>query len=547
MHKLLLINCIRPLVDAFEGLGCDVKHFHVQEREFDIAARLAEMDFEPDILLQQEYLGRRLFLRGLHELDCIKIFWSVDTHMNMFWHAYYADLFDCVLTTQKKFVPKLKKECSAAVEWMPWMAIPSKPDQGTGLVPHTRREHDITFVGRVSSHRRSRKWFLNFLESRYNLNSVDGLNFAQMMEVYRKTRIVPNEAIFGEVNFRLFEAASSACAVVTPYVGEELGELFEIGSEIAVYNDVLELKVILDRLTKDKSLSGSVGMAAYARVLKDHLPRSRAVSILDIAGNVSKRTISNQREELLLCMCEFLLGEAGDAAVDWNRLLRRLLSLESCELRDATLFRIYTRSGKSELFMKAVRPYLEKNSAGSGCYFNMTASLCAAKLDQWEVAKHFWYTYSSKGKIFSAIRPENNVHLLKLWGEAMYKCGLSIRSGVAFNEIEGIPSCASDCYFAALYRNPSDKDIYNRLGLLFRAVQGGEPDRLGFLSHLSLHYPENWRISADVGILNLKVFRMEEGLTELDNARVLAERSGQERFFKRKMDIEVPLYNKLLN
>ncbi|NDV25785.1 glycosyltransferase [Desulfovibrio sp. JC010] len=548
MHKFLLINCNPSLVEAFKHAGCVVEYNYAQEQVLDLPAVLEGMQFVPDLIFQQEFLGKRILLGGLNELDCIKIFWSVDTHMNMHWHGYYADLFDCVLTTQKKFVPKLQKVCGAAVKWMPWMGSPSiDAADGRRIIPHTGRKNDLTFVGRVTSQRRSRIWFVDFLKSQYDLNLADGLSTAQMMEVYRNTRIVPNEALFGEVNFRLFEAASCGCAVVTPDIGEELGELFEVGREIEVYHDVLELKDILDRMVNDPSRSGALGLAAYERVLKDHSAQSRAESILRIAADTCKRKVTEQRTEFLLCLIEFSLGETGDPGVDWESLLNRLLRLERSDQRDAALLRIFTRSELTDPFMAMIRPFLDKSMVSSDCYFNMTASLCAAKLKLWDVAKHFWYAYRSGDSPESIARPENEVHLLVLWGDALQKCGLGIRSGVAFDEIRGIPSCASDCYFAALYRDPSDKEIYRRLDGLFRGVMGAEPSRLGFLSHLSLHDPDDWRISAEVGINNLKVFRIHEGLTELDNARAAAVRSGQERFYKRKIKMELPLYFKLLN
>ncbi|ACS81089.1 glycosyltransferase [Maridesulfovibrio salexigens] len=548
MHKLFLINCTPPLVKAFAEMGYEVEHVHGQEGHLDLPVLLDQLQFEPDLVLQQESLGRRCFLNGLNKLNCVKIFWSVDTHMNLYWHKFYAELFDCLLTTQKKYIPELRQACEAKVEWLPWMGNISEVGTAGGrVIPHSRRDHDLSFVGRVSSHRRSRLWFVEFLKSNYKLNFQDNLNYQQMMELYRNTRIAPNEALFGEVNFRLFEAASCGCAVVTPDVGGGLNELFEIGKEIEVYNDVLELKEILDRLNKDTVVSGSYGMAAYARVLKDHRPDSRATAICNIAENTAARSLSAERAELLLCISEFLLGESGSYSVDWDDLLKRLLGLGRSEIRDVALLRIFAGLGQSDLFMGIVRPYLDKSLSSDDCYFNMSASLGALRLGMWEVAKHFWYSFNSCSRPEEMVKPETEVHLLKLWGDVSAKKGLRIRSGVAFKEDKDIPSCASDCYFAALYRDSSDKEIYRKLNSIFNGVKGGEPGRLGFLSHLSLHYPDDWRISAEVAVTNLKVFRFQEGLKELETAHDLAARAGQTRFFERKIELEIPQFNKLVN
>ncbi|WP_320006099.1 glycosyltransferase [Maridesulfovibrio sp.] len=543
MQKLLLINCTSPLIYAFKDLGYIVESISVHMRTYDIAAKITEMQFEPELILQQEYLGRRVLLQGLERINCLKIFWSVDTHMNMYWHGYYAELFDCVLTTQKKYTLQLKRICNTKIEWLPWMGTLHAGK--SGLASHAKREHNVTFVGRVTSHRPSRKWFVDFLTSHYGLHLLDGLNFDEMMAAYRNTRIVPNEALFGEVNFRLFEAASSGCAVVTPNVGDELGELFEIGAEIEVYNDVLELKEILDRLTKKKSATASIGMAAYARILRDHLPISRATKIIQIAHDTAPRSIQADHAEFSLCMCELALGEAGES-VDWGELQRRLISLERSEARDAALFRVFYRLGQPELFMELIKPYLKLNTSIEDCYFNMTASLCAVKFGQWDVAKYFWYMYAAANSM-GADKPAEETQLLVYWGDALNKSGITLRVGVAFNELADIPTCASDCYFAALYRDPENKKIFSRLANLFRGVMGGEISRLGFLSHLSLHNPNDWRLSAEVGITNLKVFRFSEGLRELANAVNIAKKNGQERLLRSKLNQELPAYNLLSN
>ncbi|WP_320171018.1 glycosyltransferase [Maridesulfovibrio sp.] len=549
MKRLFLINCRQPMVNAFGRLGCEVRSVHSTERYFDVAAKLAELEFVPDIILQQENLGRRVFLTGLRELDCLKIFWSVDTHLNMHWHGLYGSLFDGVLTTQKKYVSRLEKCCEAKIHWMPWMGGHPGPETGTaaGLIPYGKREHDLTFVGRVSPERRARQWFVDFLKSGYNLHLVEGLNYSAMMEVYRQTRVVPNESIFGEVNFRLFEACSCGCAMVTPDAGPELGELFDIGREIMVYDDVLELKEILDRFERDPDYAAMMGLAGYERVMRDHLPDNRAAAILDFAEGLEKRSVSETEAGLLLCLVEAALGEAGDPVTDWPGLIKRLLALPQDFRRDGVLLRIFAVSGLKDLFLDVARSYMVRQDLEFDCYFCMSASLAALKLGMWDIAKHFWYSWRTRNPGEKASVPADEVSLLLLWGDELCRTGNTVRSGVTFNEVKGIPSCAADCYFAALYLVPGSLAVFKKLDAVFSGVKGAEPTRLGFLSHLSLHAPDDWRTSADVGITSLKAFRLTEGMEELKHARLLAAAEGRERFFHRKIGTELPRYFELVS
>jgi glycosyltransferase involved in cell wall biosynthesis len=84
-------------------------------------------------------------------------------------------------------------------------------------------------------------------ESWGRLRRAQDLGFAPMLEFYDRSRIVPNESIFGEVNFRLFEAASCGCAVINPAT-PGLQDLFIPGEEVAAYRDGAELADWVNRL-----------------------------------------------------------------------------------------------------------------------------------------------------------------------------------------------------------------------------------------------------------------------------------------------------------
>ncbi len=537
MQKIFLVNCRKPMVDVFKASGYEVYSLYTAEREVDVPCELEKRGFAPDIILQQESLGSKVFLRGLALVNCIKIFWSVDTHMNMYWHGLYGSLFDGVLTTQKKYVPLLEKVCTAKICWVPWMGGRLGPDTGTqeGVIPHSKREHDMTFVGRVSPQRPSRQWFVDFLKNGYDLNMADGLSVSQMMTLYKQTRIVPNEALFGEVNFRLFEGGSCGCAVVTPYVGEELAELFEDGKEIAVYNNVLELKEILDRLINNPKLAASMGLAAYERVLRDHMPANRMATIIDFAKDLVPQTLNCAENDFLYYQVQAALGETGQSSFLWADIIGGLRRGPGGLIKDTALLRIFAKGRMDKAFMDVVRIYLNSADGTDDVRFNMSASIGNSRIGNWDLAKHFWYRYQKCVRPNEFESPADQVHLLMLWGRELSRSGINMISGVVFNEDKDFPACAAHCYFAALRLDSKNIEIYKRLDSLFDGVMGAEYMRLGFLSHLSLHYPEDWRMSAELGLVNLKVFRLKEGVSELNNSKKIAIAGGYKRFWNRKI------------
>ncbi|WP_051295052.1 glycosyltransferase [Maridesulfovibrio bastinii] len=536
MLKLFLINCRGPVVDAFIAQGHTVKSINVSETVFDAAEAISKCEFSPDVLIQQENLGRRLFLKNLSSLSCLKIFWSVDTHLNFHWHSIYARLFDSVLTTQKKYLSKFKK-CGIPAFWVPWMGVrPGTVSGIRGIKPYSSRKYDMTFIGRVSDSRRSRKWFVEFLSSQYDLNCMDGLNYSEMMGVYRDTRIVPNEAILNEVNFRLFEAASCACAVVTPDVGEELGELFDVGREIEIYSNAVELKDIVDRLSKDTKAAEMMALKGYARILEDHLPDNRVRSIVDIAGSTTKNVLNIRDEFRITALMHAALLETGNKFFEFEDVCNWLVSAGRSMETDTALIRLYALSGNVEKVWKTASSYIKNDKLLADSYSCMSFSLSCWRSGYWDLAKIFWYEHCGKKKIEVIVKPENETELLVLWAKELFKSGWIIRSGVVFDEKKDVPACAIDCLSSAFYLSPKNLDISKLMEIYLDKAEGMQFMRVGFLSHLSLYFPNDWRVAFELAAASLETFRFEQGLSELKNAESLAQKQGYEKIFRRLLN-----------
>ena len=191
-----------PLGPAFRDLGHEVLELTPSPGLFDIHTTLDRAGFAPDLLIQTELLGPRVLLTGLPELAGIKIFWSVDTHLNAFWHAHYGGLFDAVATTQPSWAPRLAKFGPIQA-----FALPSCGCVGPWK-PFARRARPVAFCGRLGTSRPVRQRFADMLREEFQAEIVEDLPWQEMLGLYADTRLVPNESIAGEINFRLFEATA---------------------------------------------------------------------------------------------------------------------------------------------------------------------------------------------------------------------------------------------------------------------------------------------------------------------------------------------------
>jgi spore maturation protein CgeB len=94
-----------------------------------------------------------------------------------------------------------------------------------------------------------------------------------MYEVLAQSRIVVNRHIDVAAgyanNMRLYEATGSGALLVTD-PGKNLGELYEPGREVVVYDGVEDLVERLEGLIADDAERRRIAAAGQARTLRDH-------------------------------------------------------------------------------------------------------------------------------------------------------------------------------------------------------------------------------------------------------------------------------------
>jgi len=259
--RICLVHAPGPLAPALQALGHEVLALAPQQGGvLNLPGELRQQGFDPHLVLQCERLGPRLLLEGLEDIAATRVFWAFDPHLNAFWQAPYARLFDLTLSTQKGWTPHLEALGAPRVRHMPWFA-PMGP-----FGPHDQRPRLSGFVGRLGPTRPARTWLAELMGALVpqGFELKDGLDLDGMYAFYRDTKVVPNESITGEVNLRLFEGAGCGCVVLAQDLGPEQAELFEPGREMLVCADALELAENLQLLAKRPRLA-----EAMARIEKE--------------------------------------------------------------------------------------------------------------------------------------------------------------------------------------------------------------------------------------------------------------------------------------
>lgn len=277
--RILTINL--SIDSALTALGHEVLSVLLPAGVYALHSQPGVSAFQPDLLIQQEALGNAVILTDVDTFSCPKAFWSIDTHLNLFWHRYYGRLFDCFLTPHADFCTE------APPHWqhpytcrLPFAGLP---------VPwraHAERSADLNFVGRITLQRPMRQQAIQFLQQRYRMGLHQDISRADMLTLYTDTRILPNETIAFESNFRLLEGASCGCCLISPHVGADQDAVLEPGKEVLVYADALECAELIDLCLRKPRMAEAVGRMAWERVQASHLPEHRAVQLLQILAKV---------------------------------------------------------------------------------------------------------------------------------------------------------------------------------------------------------------------------------------------------------------------
>ncbi len=522
--RICSVDC--SLDTAFRELGHEVLSLRPGPGFFDLDTALSEQGFAPDLVVQQERLGPRTLLQGLEAISCPRVFWSIDTHLNSFWQLPYGRLFDLVLTTQQSWVSRLHSLGLPRVAWLPWFGFDH------AWTPWSRRRFKTSFVGRVTSHRPVRQAFTAFLSQEFGTPIHQELPFKDMVAVYADTLLAPNESILGEVNFRTFEAASCGCVVVCQRLGQDLEPLFEQGREILVYDHALELKQILSQALSMPERMRRIGAAARDRIHREHLPSHRAERLLDLAAGCPAGGGAGTRGRAGLPLTRFELLQAGRLNLQGERLLADLTHhLPAPEVLAAAIALTLRLRGSDETKTLLVRILAGKESQKEW-RVNLAGSMAALQLGSFDLARQFWYRQarSQKSKHPPVADP---LEIYLAWSRELVRLDRTLRPGFVFDPKIHIPAAAFECLLSAHVKWPESLRVQRQMNGLLATVRGTEQLRMGLLSSLTMRAPDNWRDGLELAMVNLRIFRIRQGLEEALAAHDAACSKGEEQRFYR--------------
>jgi len=530
IHTVCLIQS--SYAPAFARLGVRVVVLDPPAGIASLPELLAQLPEPPDCVIHQEHLGKRLILTDLDAAPCPTIFWARDPHLNFFWQRHYARQFSAVASTQPQHAAAFAAAGAPRTAWITWNGW-ARP-----CTPFAQRHRELAFVGRLSSSRCRREWFAAHL-AKYGLTPEQDVFGEALAAVYNDARLAPNECIAGEINQRLFEAASSGCLPLSERTPEAVAELFVPDREALYYDDVLELDDRLRFAAAHPALLEKMGQAAHAAVNQRHLPEHRAKSLLALAETATAIP-KGPEAAAATALTLFHLRRAGHLLLSGDMVWDRLSAAPPTPEVVAAMVHLALSAGDRETVLHLAGICLARPDLAADLQTATACCLAACRLDEMEVAKRAYVAWVGATGKRQVPRLEDAYAYLLFFANALEASDRALAPGMPFDPERHLPNVASECLIAAKSLRPDALEADRRLEVVLRRQPGTQPDRVGLLSRLSLHRREDWSLGLELGLANLQAFRREAGLEEVALAAITAERLGEHARFARRLRLADP-------
>lgn len=272
--------------------GGDIKLSQVPIKLEEIL-RALPTNWNADFILLTDDSSYPLIL-NLEHAEIPLLWYAIDSHIHHGWQKAYASVFDFVFVAQKDFVHQYVRDSfRQVVSWLPLFAssIPSTPPQ----IPPV---HSLSFVGKLSPSLNPDR--IRLLQSIQNRHPIY-LGTGEWKTIFQQSKMVLNQCVANDVNFRTFEAMGCGSCLLMERVSNGLEELFQDRTHCVLYEkgNVDQLIDLVNYYEAHEIERESIASAGRAEILKAHMGIHRARAILQTFRSVDVQEMVIRRKACL--------------------------------------------------------------------------------------------------------------------------------------------------------------------------------------------------------------------------------------------------------
>ncbi len=278
--------------------------------------------FNPDLIFLVDNSTPLIHL-GLEEFSIPKIWFAIDSHLHSHWHKHYAPIFDWVFCAQSNQVSGLQS-FQPNVFWLPLCFSLSLE-----FIPWVERKFELSFIGFINADLNpQRASLINQIQDHgLVIHGFEG----NAPQTYQQSRIVFNQSVADDLNFRFFEAMGCGALLITDSLSHSHNEIGEIGRDYLVY-EAGNAKDLIQKIhwaQVHPQAAEAIARSGQALVQNKHLTKYRVEKIFEIINRDVKENLSsininhdeqwghlafvheyNSRLELPYTLCDFFASKA---------------------------------------------------------------------------------------------------------------------------------------------------------------------------------------------------------------------------------------------
>jgi len=274
-----LASALRELGHELHVLGCpdrisqtkrDSRIFFERPAQARQLVAEAVAAHKPEVLIVGDDSSPLLHL-GLEHYELPRLWWSIDTHLHVNWHRHFSTQFHRVMGAQRPFLKELRDSSGRPAKWLPLFFPAAIP-----FTPWPERRGGVTFVGTLDKTKNPRRVaFFEALSRRLPVQVLQG----DYRKIYRNSQIVINQAVAGDLNYRLFEAMGCGAALVTENLPQGFRDIATPGEEFLTYapGDVEDAAKAIESLLAEPARCEQLARAGYEKINQNHLAMHRAL------------------------------------------------------------------------------------------------------------------------------------------------------------------------------------------------------------------------------------------------------------------------------
>jgi hypothetical protein len=309
--------------------------FHPDDIEFDFYRNpeaLSEfvhalfVQHKPDVCFQDDN-SSPLIHAGLAALPIPKLWYAIESHLHA-WHKHFAACFDFVFFAQKNKLADFSNFQKNSA-WLPLFMSVDNPE----WVPWPHRTRDTVFLGTLNEKLNPARTTL--LRDVQSLGIQVDILRGDYLPVFSQARIVLNQSVNADLNFRFFEAPGCGALLITDDIGQSDVDILIAGEDFLLYKGAEELATKIQWALAHPDMAEAMARRAFDKIRAGHMRKHRAKIILDKLTQLANRSVVStdfQRAQLAFSFQLCSLMDYPENVLDFfQKQGRQLLALNSLD------------------------------------------------------------------------------------------------------------------------------------------------------------------------------------------------------------------------